>query len=324
MRITLLLTIMLTASSVATGADPVARKLEFHSEFVKALGLSLPESDKPTSKIAITADLGANGEGKGVLVLDVSDPPAYDEFGFVATPVAVREITLECVIKHIKSTTKVYTARVGGPGSDTYREERQKWDLYSITGPKITSRIFLALPDAVDWPVGRFLVQGPDGKVKHVIDLTLPPQPEPCHPGCFPAGTLVQVPDGKASIEQIRVGDTVNSVNSSGQLAKAQVESIFVTRNKLLEVRTAKGTLVTTNTQPMAMEDGGYRPAGELKSGDRIWRWNGTERQVVAVKEVSTTGKQSQVFNLVLGAPTTFIANEFLVRSKPPVDIVRP
>ena len=31
-----------------------------------------------------------------------------------------------------------------------------------------------------------------------------------------------------------------------------------------------------------------------------------------------------QVFNLVLGVPTTFIAGEFLARSKPPADAVLP
>lgn len=324
MRMTLLLALVLTSFHPAAGADPAPRRLEFNSERIGALGLPLPEGVKPTRRIALTADLGPMKEGKGILTLDVTEPDSYDDFGFVATPVAVREVKLDCEIKYVKSTTKIYTARVGGPGSDTYRQEQQKWDLYSITGPKITSRLFLALPVDVEWPIGRFLVQGPDAKVRHVIDLLLPPQPEPCHPGCFPAGTLVQTPDGATPIERIQVGDMVNSIAVDGRLAKATVESIFVTRNDLLEVRTTGATLVTTTTQPMALENGGFKSAGELKPRDRIWRWNGTERQVASVTEVTPANRKGQVFNLVLGVPTIFIAGDFLVRSKPPEDAVRP
>ena len=213
---------------------------------------------------------------------------------------------------------------LGGPRSDKFQEERETWNLYSITGPKITSRMFLALPAEAAWPSGRFLVQGQDGTVKHAIALTLPPQPEPCHPGCFPPGTLVRTPDGTILIEQLKEGDTVTTFAEDGRATTAKVEGIFVTRNHVLEVRTADGTLVTTETQPLALEGGGFRSARELKSGDRVWRWHGPERQATTVSAVSVAKRESTVFNLVLGVPTTFVAGDFLVRSKPPTDAVRP
>jgi hypothetical protein len=49
---------------------------------------------------------------------------------------------------------------------------------------------------------GRLLVHDTDGRVEHVVELAEinPPKegvpPVPCHPGRFPAGTPVLVPEG--------------------------------------------------------------------------------------------------------------------------------
>jgi 3-dehydroquinate synthase class II len=146
----------------------------------------------------------------------------------------------------------------------------------------------------------------------------------PCHPGCFPAGTAIRIPGGTTTIERVQEGDIVITVGPDGQTATAKVEGVFVTRNRLMEVRTEGRTLLTTRTQPLALEGGQYRPAGELKPGDRVWRWSQGKRLAVPVLEVKATARGAQVFNLVLGAPTTFIVGEFLARSKPPADIVLP
>ena len=37
----------------------------------------------------------------------------------------------------------------------------------------------------------------------------------PCHPGCFPAGTLILVPGGYRDIETIRAGDVVTTITSA-------------------------------------------------------------------------------------------------------------
>jgi hypothetical protein len=96
------------------------------------------------------------------------------------------------------------------------------------------------------------------------------------------------------------------------------VASVFVTKNRLLEIRTDTGNLVTTETQPIALVDGGLRAAGELKAGDRIFRWDGKKRLAVTVLSMALTGREESVFNLVLGDGVIFIADDFLVRSKPP------
>lgn len=324
MRFITQLTFFLVMFNLAFAGDPSKQRIELNSETIGVLGLPLPETEKPAHQINLSGELGNDKEGKGVLILDVTETPAYDEFGFVKTPAPVREIRLDCTFTFVKTTTKVYNARVRGPGSDKYEEQRDKWNLYSITGPQITSRLFLVMPEESSWPWGRLLVLESDGMVKHVIALTLPPQPEPCHPGCFPPGTLVRTPHGTALIEQLQKSDAVTTFAADGRTAIAEVEAVFVTRNRLLEVQTTDGTLVTTETQPLELPEGGYGVARELKIGDRVLRWNQGERQVTTVSSVSAADRESKVFNLVLGTPTTFVAGDFLVRSKPPANVVLP
>ncbi len=48
---------------------------------------------------------------------------------------------------------------------------------------------------------------------------------------------------------------------------------MFVTRNQVLEMQTEAGTLVTTKTQPVVLEGGGFRAASDLKVGDHVFGW---------------------------------------------------
>jgi hypothetical protein len=167
------------------------------------------------------------------------------------------------------------------------------------------------------------LVRDKDDAVRQVIELTIPdrrppPPPPPSQTGCFPAGTLVRTPDGTKSIERIRDGDLVTTFDAEGKVMKAKVTGVFRTQNRLLELRVEGATLVTTETQPIALEAGGYRPAGELKKGDRVWRWVDGKRKASAVREVTAADREADVFNLILGEPTSFVAGDFVVRRKPP------
>src|SRR5262245_49262042 len=146
----------------------------------------------------------------------------------------------------------------------------------------------------------------PSGKGKSGKDDPVPP---PCHPGCFPAGTVVATPGGPRAIETIRSGDLVTLVGSDGAPVSGPVNSTFETCNRLVEVRTEAGNLLTTETQPLCLRDGGYRPAGELAEGDVIWRWDGGERRPARVRGVEQTGRETSVFNLVVGDSAVFVAN---------------
>ena len=142
--------------------------------------------------------------------------------------------------------------------------------------------------------------------------------PPPCHPGCFPAGTAVATPDGPRPIETLRRGDLVTLVSADGTAASGKVDSSFETCNRLVEVQTECGSLLTTETQPLCLPEGGFRRAGELAPGDLIWRWEDGQRRPTRVRAIVPTGREVPVFNLVVGESAVFIAGEFLARGKPP------
>ena len=141
---------------------------------------------------------------------------------------------------------------------------------------------------------------------------------EPCHPGCFPAGTLVVTPSGLKEIQTVGKGETVTIVSADGTATSGPVESVFETCNKLLDLTSDAGTLRTTETQPLCLVAGGFSDAGKLKPGDQIWKWTDGKRAAVTVKEIKPVDGTSAVFNLVVGTDKVFVANGFLARGKPP------
>jgi hypothetical protein len=140
-----------------------------------------------------------------------------------------------------------------------------------------------------------------------------------CHPGCFPAGTLVHTPTGLRQVQTLREGETVTLIDADGRGTSGPVVAVFDTCNELVEVRTDGGTLTTTAKQPLCLKSGECKPAGELTAGYVLWRWVNGERQAVRVAEVVPTGRHAAVYNLVVGTDKVFVANGFLARGKPPV-----
>jgi hypothetical protein len=141
---------------------------------------------------------------------------------------------------------------------------------------------------------------------------------EPCHPGCFPAGTRVATPTGPRAIESIKAGEVVTLVGPDGTAMSGPVHSVFKTDNRLVEIRTEAGSIRTTLTQPLCLTAGGFRTAEDLKAGDQIWRWADGKRQATRVTGVAKTDVDAPVFNLVVGESAIFVAGGFLARGKPP------
>jgi hypothetical protein len=167
-------------------------------------------------------------------------------------------VRLECTLKLVKKQKFQLpeSPRIAAPLVDV------EWVLFEVRGPKITSRLFMATEEKAVGRWGRLLVHDKDAKVRYVVPMTTPPPPQPCHPGCFPAGTPVHAPGGAKAVESLRVGDMVTTVGPDGTPGQGKVASVFVTHNRLIEVRTDGGTLTTTETQPLALAGGGCgRPA---------------------------------------------------------------
>lgn len=145
--------------------------------------------------------------------------------------------------------------------------------------------------------------------------------PEPCHPGCFPNGTLVETPTGPRSIESIRTGQSVTVIGPSGAATVAKVQSVFITDNRLWQVETEAGSLITTQTQPLCLTASKTIQAGDLKPGDAILRYHEGVIASVQVLSVSPTGRTAKVYNVILGDSQVFVAAGYLARSKPPATL---
>jgi hypothetical protein len=139
----------------------------------------------------------------------------------------------------------------------------------------------------------------------------------PCHPGCFPKGSLVETLLGPRPIESIRVGDRVVSVDSSGQVTSARVASIFTTNNSIWEVITSEGPLATTDIQPLCLSTFQVKQAGDLQPGEVLLRLGAGGVYTVEVERVSRTTRVEPVVNLVLEGGQLFVVNGFVARGKP-------
>lgn len=309
-----------SANSQEPAAQDAKRTIELMTDRIGVLGMPLPESQQPVYRVLLNALIDGTGQGSGTLTLDCTPATPFDEFGFEIALPETKEIKLDCKVRFIKKVVKQYSGHIrpGGQEEDAKPFEVE-WQLYSITGPKITSALSVSIQSGLYVQTGRLLIHSGDGQVKHMLPLHMQPQPEPCHPGCFPRGTQVRVAKGTVAIEGLRPGDKVVTIDKDGQQVMKSIEKMFITRNRLIEIRTTGGNLITTITQPLALAAGGFREAGQLRQGEQILRWEGNQQLTVTINEVTAPMREEQVFNLVLGPPTTFIANHFLARSKPPV-----
>lgn len=162
--------------------------------------------------------------------------------------------------------------------------------------------------------LGRVAKILPEAEVREI-------HPEPCHPGCFPRGTLVETPGGTRLIEGIATGEAITTVLPSGESTIVKVQSVFITDNRLWRIDTDFGSLLTTETQPICLAAGGTVLAGKLQPNDKILRWQDGQIHTVSVLDVSLTGRTEKVFNLILGDSEIFVAGGFLARSKPPAAV---
>jgi hypothetical protein len=284
---------------------------EFTSTFMPQ-GISLSEV-KTRRVYQASLSLTLKGEaGEGTLSLS-PNPPSYDDFGNMGYTNDLPLIKFACQVKFIKKNS--FTWQSGRPGSsETFTES---WLCYQFTGKELTSRLSLVIEEKPSYPRARLLRHDDKGKVRDMISMHTPPPPEPCHPGCFPAGTAITTPTGTVPVEKIRVGDVLTTL-SGKQQTTSRVSFVFITRNRLYEVHTEAGMLLTTETQPLALTSGELRSAGELREGDCIDRFVNGHHVATKVSRVEKTPRHETVYNVVLGDPTLFIANGYLARSKPP------
>ncbi len=134
--------------------------------------------------------------------------------------------------------------------------------------------------------------------------------------GCFPAGTKITTPTGKAPIEHIQSGASVIAIDQNGLSVVAVVKETHATKAPLVLISTPFGVLKTTTEHPIALAAGGFRPAGALSVNDEIMTVRKGKVLQTVVKEVKRTAIQEDVYNLTVDWPHTFVADGFIVHNK--------
>ena len=134
--------------------------------------------------------------------------------------------------------------------------------------------------------------------------------------GCFPAGTGIATPQGARPIEALAAGEEVLSIDPAGQTVRSPVKTILVNKSPLLKIKTSGGSLLATEDHPIGLGEGRFRPAGDLRPGDRIARWKDGRLTTEMVRDVDPGPGEGLVFNLEVAGPHTFIAEGVVVHNK--------
>jgi len=134
--------------------------------------------------------------------------------------------------------------------------------------------------------------------------------------GCFPAGTGIATPQGRKAIEELAAGDEVLAVDIEGRTVRTLVKTIFMNKSPLLKIETQEGRLLATRDHPVSLGGGRFRPAGDLKSRDRITRWEKGRLIDGKILGVEYAAGEGLVFNLEVDGPHTFIAEGIVVHNK--------
>jgi hypothetical protein len=263
----------------------------------------------------------------------MSDKPRRSWFRFSLRTLLILMTLVCCWLaweSAIVRQRKALLAQMQASGAFTISKTPATWTVSSLTNPKEYPR-----PATIPW-VRRCLG---DEAIQYVSYFNVPPEidlqrvkrtfpetqfievhPEPCHPGCFPRGTVIDTPAGKRAVENIAPGDLVTAIARDGTAVSLSVQSVFVTQNKLLTIDTDAGQLLTTQTQPLAVALGETRAPGDLSPGDTILRYEAGNIVPATILSISSPGPIEKVFNLVLGNRELFVAGGFLARSKPPAE----
>lgn len=134
--------------------------------------------------------------------------------------------------------------------------------------------------------------------------------------GCFPAGTRILTPLGPVPIEKMEIGGRVLTRGADGRIVETAVEAVVRTTDRILVLETTAGVLHTTTEHPLALDGGGFAPAGELRAGEGILFFRDGRFVRATILAVRLLPEAVPVFNLRVGPPHTFVAGGFLVHNK--------
>lgn len=128
---------------------------------------------------------------------------------------------------------------------------------------------------------------------------------------CFVAGTPIATPDGDRAIESVRVGDLVLAINADGAREPALVSAVLRSAGRPRILRFTDGRSLHVTDEHPIYDGETYRPARDWQAGDVAHGFpNGT------VESLSEPGDETDVFNLTVDGPHTYLANGIHVHNK--------
>jgi PKD repeat protein len=128
--------------------------------------------------------------------------------------------------------------------------------------------------------------------------------------GCFIAGTLIQLPSGIKSIEDIKVGDVVTSFD----LKTNSIKESNVTRLTIhddFSYMIINGIIKTTSNHPF-YSDGNWTEAGNLSVGDKILHVDGLEH---TIETIELSDESATVYNFEVEGTHNYFAEGYLVHN---------
>ena len=129
--------------------------------------------------------------------------------------------------------------------------------------------------------------------------------------GCFIKGTLIHLPSGMKSIEDIKVGDVVTSFDvGTSSVVNSKVTETFVHSDRYYMI--LNGNIKTTSVHPF-YSDGNWIEAGDLSIGDKILHVDGLEH---TIETIELSDESVTVYNFEVDGTHNYFAEGYLVHNK--------
>ena len=129
---------------------------------------------------------------------------------------------------------------------------------------------------------------------------------------CFIAGTMIETPDGKMAIEQIKTGDIVKTFNTeTSKVETSTVTETFIHPNN--SNRLIINNKINTTLEHPFYINGEWVDAGDLKVGDELLHIDGSKHKITSIK---TDTSNQTVYNFEVEGTHTYFAEEYLVHNK--------
>lgn len=125
---------------------------------------------------------------------------------------------------------------------------------------------------------------------------------------CFLEGTLISTPSGDVPIENLKIRDTVLSLNT-----EAKVTNILVRGSLSHYIVTLDDTSIkVTGEHPCMLPNGDFRMVKDLKVGDELK----TEKGDKKITSIVLVDVFAPVYNITIEEPNIYLANGIYVHNK--------